>query len=80
MSDFTTPGKLILYVIRYEQETANLRIICVKSTKPCNLRCNIDLIHNVSSTFIIAQIIQCMYYRRIPKAIKLYTYVTTKLR
>ena len=37
VSDFSVPGKLIFYVMRYGQETANLRIICVESTKPCNL-------------------------------------------
>ena len=51
MSVFFLPGKLIFYVIKYGEETANLRIICVESTKPCNLRSNIDLFHYVWSTF-----------------------------
>jgi len=51
MSDFSAPGRLIFYVVRYGQETGNPRIICVESTKPCNLRSNIDLIYYVWSTF-----------------------------
>jgi len=51
MSDFTIPGKLILYGIKYGEQTANLRIICTESTKPCTLRSNNDLTHYVWSIF-----------------------------
>jgi len=50
-STLTLPGKIICYVIRYGQVTANLKIFGVKSIISCGPRSNIDFIHYVWSHF-----------------------------
>jgi len=49
--EYSLPGKMLHYVIRYGAEIRALRIVCTGSVISCGPRSNIDLTHYIWSTF-----------------------------
>jgi len=45
------PGKMLHHVIKYGEEIGAVRNVCIESVKPCGPRSNMDLTHDMSSTF-----------------------------
>jgi len=49
--EYSIPGKIIHYVIRYGVEVRAFKIVCIQSTKPCGPRSNMDFTCYIWSTF-----------------------------
>jgi len=49
--EWSIPGKLFHYVIRYGGDEIVLRIACIDGVNPCGPRSNMDLTYHIWSTF-----------------------------